>query len=87
MAGEPIYQFKVSDVSTQGAGLLINESSHFLKLIEVGQVLDVNFISPQGSEPAGMYKAKIRHITEMGNSRYKGVRLIGVRILEHLAEP
>jgi hypothetical protein len=84
LVGEPIYQFKVADVSDRGAGLVVPETSAFLKLIEVDQVLDVTFLSPRGSKPDGAYKAKIRHITELNHSRYKGVRLVGIRILERL---
>jgi hypothetical protein len=82
--GEPIYQFKVADVSTKGAGLLINDSSAFLKLIEIGQIVDVNFISPKGSNPSGMYKVEIRHITKIDKGRYNGHRLVGILILESL---
>jgi hypothetical protein len=45
-AGEPIYQFRVINVSTKGAGILIKDDSAFLNMIEVGQIVDVNFISP-----------------------------------------
>jgi hypothetical protein len=86
LVGQPIYQFKVTDVSPQGAGLLVHESSDFLKLIEVGQTLEVMFISPQGSQPNGAYKVEVRHITARDRSRYKGVRLVGVRILERLED-
>ena len=82
IVGEPIYQFRVTDVSTRGAGLLINNDSAFLKLITVGQELDANFISPQGTEPSGNRKIEIRHVTELNHSRYKGVQLVGVRILD-----
>jgi len=82
--GEPIYQFRVTDVSTKGAGLLINDNSAFLKMIEVGQIVDVNFISPKGLNPTGMYKAEIRHITKMKKGKYNGHRLVGIHILESL---
>ena len=84
LIGEPIYQFKVTDVSTKGAGLLINDNSAFLKMIEVGQIVDANFISPHGSNPTGMYKVEIRHITKIGEGKYKGHRLVGIFILEDL---
>lgn len=84
LVGEPIYQFKVTDVSTKGAGLLVNKNSGFLKMIEVGQVLDVNFISPKGSDPSGMYKVEIRHMTKMDKGKYKELRLVGIRILDKL---
>ena len=83
LIGEPIYQFKVTDVSTKGAGLLINANSGFLKMIGVGQIVDVNFISPQGLNPTGMHRVEIRHITKIDKGRYNGHRLVGILILEH----
>jgi hypothetical protein len=84
LVGEPIYQFRVVDVSPKGAGLQVNESSRFLQKIEVGQVVAADFISPQGSNPSGLYQAEIRHITPADESRYIGLRLVGIRILERL---
>ncbi len=87
LAGAPIYQFRVTDVSTAGAGILINENSGFMRMIAVGQVMDVNFISPKGSEPSGMFRVEIRHMTQMERSKYKGLRLVGIRILDRLDTP
>lgn len=84
LVAEPIYQFRVTDVSTKGAGLLINDNSAFLKMIEVGQIVNVNFISPKGSNPNGMYKVEIKHITKVETGRYKGHRLVGILILKSL---
>ena len=84
--GEPIYQFRVIDLSTNGARLLIKDNSCFLKLIKVDQIVDVNFISPQHTNPAGMCKAKIKHITNMNKGRYKGHHLVGIIILENQGE-
>jgi len=82
--GTPIYQFKVRDVSLKGAGLLVSENSDFLKMIEVGQTVDANFLSPQGSNPSGMYKVEIRHISRIDKGRYKKFRLVGISIREKL---
>ncbi|MDJ0802128.1 MAG: PilZ domain-containing protein [Desulfobacterales bacterium] len=81
LVGEPLYQFRVSDVSTQGAGLLITPGSRFLQIVEVGQILEVNFLSPQGTEPSGWYQSEVKHITEMETGPYKGLKQIGVQIL------
>ncbi len=83
-SGEPIYQFKVMDVSSKGAGLVINTNSGFLKIIEVGLVIDVNFISPQGTAPSGMYTAQIKHITRMDAAPYKGLMQVGIQIMQRL---
>ncbi len=81
LVGEPLYQFRVTDVSTEGAGLLITPGSRFLQIIAVGQNLEVNFISPQGIEPSGWYQSEIKHITEMKTGPYKGLKQVGIQIL------
>ena len=80
--GKPIYQFRVIDVTTKSAGLLIKDDSAFLEMIEVGQIVVANFISPAGTAPSGVYKAEIKHITEIDNDEYKGHQLVGLSILE-----
>ena len=83
---KPIYQFRVINVSTKGAGLLIKDDSAFLKMIEVGQIVDVDFISPAGTAPFGLYKTEIKHITKLDKQEYKGHRLVGISILKKLNE-
>ena len=39
--GEPIYQFRLINVTNEGASILIKDDSAFLKMIEVGQIADV----------------------------------------------
>jgi hypothetical protein len=87
LVGEPIYQFKLTDVSPRGAGIVVNKTSRFLKLTEIGQILEVNFLSPRGVAPSGRYKVEVRHITDTEHGHYKGVRRVGVRILEPLKTP
>lgn len=88
-AGNPIYQFKVIDVTAKGAGILIKDDSAFLNMIEKGQIVDVNFISPQGSNPqgsnpSGRYSAKIKHITSPDKQAHNGHRLVGISIVKKL---
>ena len=82
----PIYQFRVVNVTTSGAGILIKEESAFLKMIEVGQIVVADFISPQGSDPSGLYKVEIKHITKTSQQEYKGHRIVGISILNKLDE-
>jgi hypothetical protein len=84
--GNPIYQFRVINVTTKGAGLLIKDNSAFLKMIEVGQIVNVDFISPEGSNPSGIYRAEIKHITKLDKQGHKGHRLVGISILKKLAK-
>jgi hypothetical protein len=82
--GKPIYQFRVINVTTKGAGLLIKDDSAFLKMIEVGQIVEADFISPEGTAPSGIYKAEIKHITKLDNQDHQGHRLVGISILKKL---
>jgi hypothetical protein len=87
LAGQPIYQFRVRDVSTKGAGILIKDDSNFLSMIEVGQIINVNFISPQGTAPCGMHKAQVKHLSKPDKAEIKGHRLVGILILEKIDQP
>ena len=80
----PIYQFRVNDVSLDGAGILIKEDSKFMNMIEVGQIVDADFISPKGTEPAGIHRTEVRHITKPNEGKNKGHYLVGLSILEKI---
>ena len=80
--GEPIYQFRVINVTAKGAGLLIKDGSAFLKMIEVDQIVEADFISPDGTVPSGLYKAEIKHITRLDIQKHSGAQLVGLSILK-----
>jgi len=80
--GHPIYQFRVINVTAKGAGLLIKDDSAFLKMIAVGQIVQADFISPEGKPPSGLYKAEIKHITKLDKQEHKGHQLVGLSILK-----
>ena len=82
--GKPIYQFRVINVTVKGAGLLIKDDSAFLKMIEVGQIVEANFISPEGTAPSGLYKTEIKHITKLDIKENRGHQLVGLSILKKL---
>ena len=84
LIGEPIYQFRVTNVSSKGAVILIKEDSAFLSMIEVGQIVDADFISPDGTDPAGLHKAEIKHITKPSKGNNEGHCLVGLSILEKI---
>jgi hypothetical protein len=80
--GKPIYQFRVINVTVKGVGLLIKDDSAFLKMIEVGQVVEADFISPKGTAPSGLYKAEIKHITKLDIQERRSHFLVGLSILK-----
>ena len=82
--GEPIYQFRLINVTNEGASILIRDDSAFLNMIEVGQIADATFISPKDSNPSGMYKIQVKHISKLEEKRYKGHLLTGISLLKKL---
>ena len=84
LVGEPIYQFRVTDLSSKGAGILIKEDSDFLSMIEINQAVDVEFISPNGTAPSGNYKAEIKHYSKPGKGKNQGHCLVGISILQKI---
>ena len=77
---DPIFQFRVRDVSPSGMGILVNEGSMALKHLKVGQVRDMKY-NPEnpGDLPENM-ETEIRHITHVDEGRYKGHSLVGLLI-------
>jgi hypothetical protein len=82
--GEPIYQFRVINVTAKGAGLLVKDDSAFLKMIEVGQIVEADFISPKSMCPSGLYEAEIKHITNLEMQEHRGHYVVGLSILKKL---
>ncbi len=77
---DPIFQFRVRDISPSGMGVFVNEGSMALKYLKVGQVLDMKYnpADPAGS-PVQMV-TEIRHITLLDKGRYRGNYLVGLLI-------
>jgi hypothetical protein len=42
--GHPVYQLKVRDLTNEGAGIVVRLDSDLLKMIEVGQELNVRLV-------------------------------------------
>jgi hypothetical protein len=82
LAALPIYQFKLKDVSENGACFMVKEDSAILGYLQVGQQLDMRYYSEDRTEPSEIFRTEIKHITKVTEKPYKGHYLIGVMILE-----
>jgi len=68
MLGHPVYQVKIADISSTGAGIVVKEDSSLLGLLTVGRLLDVRFHSgePENKPDAvRQLKAEVKHISEV----------------------
>ena len=53
-------------------------------MIVVGQIVEANFISPEGVATSGLYQAKIKHITKLDKQEHRGHQLVGLSLLQKL---
>ena len=75
----PVYQLKVRDLSSKGAGIVVRADSNFLKMIQVGQELDVKMIPGTGA--SGYQRSRVAHVTELKEGRYRGHLVVGLSFL------
>jgi len=74
----PIFQFRVRDISPSGMGILVNEGSMALKYLEVWQVFPMTY-NPESPDCASkQIETEIRHITRVTEGRYRGNYLVGL---------
>jgi hypothetical protein len=85
--GVPVYQLKAKDISEIGIGVIVRSDSKFLTLFQVGQEMNVKLLTPQVSRhDQGFYKARISHITDLGNAgKFKGHKLVAVELISRIS--
>ena len=81
LVGVPVYEVRLKDLSSTGACILIKDNSSLLNHLWIGQKVTVKFYLEDRSKPTEMFTAKIRHITEIGNGRFKRHVSAGLSIL------
>ena len=80
--GAPLYQLKAKDISETGIGVIVKPDSKFLNLVEIGQEMKVEMLTPQESRHIqGFYNARIAHITALEEGRFKGYKLVGLELI------
>ena len=78
----PLYQLKAKDISETGIGVIVKPDSAFLDLIEIGQETNVELLAPQESRHMqGCYRARIAHITDLEEGRFKGHKLVALELI------
>ena len=78
----PVYQFKLRNVSSTGLCILVRENSAVMRQLQVGDILDMRYCSPENPVPAKAFKTRIQHITQDEGGRFKDHYLVGLSIVE-----
>jgi hypothetical protein len=77
--GAPLYQLKIRDLSENGVCVVVKPDSPLLKLIELGQNLNVSLIVVGDSGgPCGKYQSIVEHISEVKEGPFHGNLIIGL---------
>jgi hypothetical protein len=80
--GNPIFQLKVRNISDEGVGVLVRPDSKLLNLIKIGHEVSVKLVLPRNYKgPSGNFRARVKHITEIQEGRFKGHMIIGLSFL------
>ncbi len=80
LPGIPAYQFKVKDLSLEGACVLIKQNSGIVTYLNVDQQLDLNYYAINYRNPQISVKAQIKHMTRADMPPFQGHFLVGLRI-------
>lgn len=78
----PIYQFKLRNVSSRGLCILVKENSAVMQQLQVGDIIDMQYRTPETPTLANALKTRIRHISREGSGRYKHHFLVGLSVVE-----
>jgi hypothetical protein len=78
----PVYQLKVRDLSAKGAGIVVRADSNILKMIQVGQELNVKMIP--GTTSPDYQRSRVAHVTELKEGRFRGHMVVGISILNKI---
>jgi hypothetical protein len=83
--GTVIYQLKVRDISDEGVGVLVRPDSKLLNLIEIGHEIGIKLVLPRNYRgPSGNFRARVEHISEIGEGSYQGHFVVGMSFLPPL---
>jgi hypothetical protein len=78
-SGSPVYMLKIRDLSDKGAGVIVKSDSSFMKMIEIGQELNVRLVLPRHYRgPSGHDRSRVEHITKIQDGPYRGHMIVGL---------
>jgi len=81
LAGVPVHEVKLIDLSSIGGCILVKEDSILLSNLTEEQTLQVKYYLDDRTKPSYAFAAQIRHITKVKEGRFKGQYSVGLSIL------
>ena len=81
LVGVPVHEVKLKDLSPKGACILFQHKSSLLNHLQIGQDLTVKYFFEDRSIPSEIFQAKVKHITEAKEGRFRRYYSAGLSIL------
>jgi len=81
---EILYQFKLRNTSSNRPYILVKEESPVFTELQVGDILDMEYINPQSSDANSLFKTQIT--TKNAHDFYTGHSIIGLSIIDYIGE-
>ena len=78
------YQFKLRTTSSNRPCILVKEESPVFTELQVGDILDMEYINPQSSDANSLFKTQIT--TKNAHDFYTGHSIIGLSIIDFIGE-
>ncbi len=77
-----VYQFKIWNVSSKGACLIVKEDSSVLTHFKVGEIIKMRYYKEDVPASGEYLNTKIIYINKQESGQFKGHCLIGISILD-----
>jgi hypothetical protein len=79
---EPVYQFRIWNLSERGMCVLVREDSMVLNHLKEGKVFKMRYYPTDLPGQAEQLETMVRHISKDEQGRFKGHFMVGLSILE-----
>jgi hypothetical protein len=79
---EPVYQFRIWNLSDRGMCVLVREDSAVLAHLQEGKIFNMKYYPTDSPGQVEQLETEVRHVTKDDNGRFKGHFMVGLSILK-----
>ncbi|MFO7558857.1 MAG: PilZ domain-containing protein [Desulfobacterales bacterium] len=79
---EPVYQFRIWNLSEKGMCVLVREDSAVLHHLQKGKIFKMKYYPTDFPGQVEQLETEVRHVSKDDKGRFKGHFMVGLAILE-----
>lgn len=79
---EPVYQFRIWNLSEKGMCVLVREDSAVLHYLQKGKIFKMKYYPTDFPGQVEQLETEVRHVSKDDKGRFKGHFMVGLAILE-----